>query len=73
MNKIKLKKIISFLLISVGAVLLISEIGSVTKNYYMQSGGIICLMTGLFLVNTTLSSRFTDINMDDQENHQEEE
>ncbi|WP_299443567.1 hypothetical protein [uncultured Aquimarina sp.] len=68
-----MKKIISFLLIATGAILLISEIGSATKNYYMQSGGIVLLMTGLFLVNTSLSSRFTESNEDTHENYQEEE
>ncbi|MFD2561137.1 hypothetical protein [Aquimarina rubra] len=73
MNKTKLKRTISFLLIIVGAVLLIIEIASSKKNYYAQSGGLICLMTGLFLVNSSVSSRSTETNIEYQENSIEEE
>lgn len=57
MNKMKLKKIVSILLIVIGALALLTELGSSQKNYYTQSVGIICLMLGLFLVNSGLSSR----------------
>ncbi|KAA1245504.1 hypothetical protein [Aquimarina sp. RZ0] len=53
----KLKKVGSILLIVIGALALIIELGSSQKNYYIQSTGIICLMLGLFLVNSGLSSR----------------
>ncbi|MDH7446847.1 hypothetical protein [Aquimarina sp. 2201CG14-23] len=60
----KLKKIISLLLIVGGAVLLISEIGASQKNYYLQSVGIVCLMSGLFLINTSLLSRSNEQSVD---------
>ena len=62
MNKTKLKKICSIILIIVGAVVLIIELAASTKNYYMQSFGIICLMVGLFVTNTGVSSKFTENN-----------
>jgi len=47
----------SLLLIVVGGILLMIEIGYTAKNYYRQSAGIICLMLGLFLINTKVSSK----------------
>ncbi len=73
MNKIKLKKIISFILIFTGAVLLVIEIASSSKNYYLQTMGIISLMTGVFLVNTSLSSRSTGAQLESLKNVEEEE
>ncbi len=60
MNGTKLKRIGSTLLIVVGGSALLYELASTTKNYYVQSIGIVCLMGGLFLMNTTLTSRTTD-------------
>ena len=57
MTTAKIKKITSTILIIVGAVLLILEIGSAQKNYYLQALGILCLMSGVFLVNSSLRSR----------------
>ncbi|SHI49992.1 hypothetical protein [Aquimarina spongiae] len=53
----KLKRVLSLLLILMGAIALISEIASVQKNYYIQSVGVVLLMLGLFMVNTKLSSK----------------
>jgi len=53
----KKKKILTRLSIIVGVVLLIIEISSKEKNYYLQSIGIVLLMLGLFMVNATLASR----------------
>ncbi|SEK22785.1 hypothetical protein SAMN04487910_0015 [Aquimarina amphilecti] len=72
MNKLKLKKIVSFLLILIGAVLLIMEIASAKKNYYTQVGGIICLMSGVFLINTNVTSRFSEKTTENQEKNEEE-
>ncbi len=57
MNRNKLKKVGSFLLISTGAIALVSEMYSVNKNYYIQSCGLVVLMLGLFLVNSKLKSK----------------
>ncbi|AXT55711.1 hypothetical protein D1815_08095 [Aquimarina sp. AD1] len=72
MNKLKLKKIISFLLILIGAFLLISEIASAKKNYYLQAGGIICLMSGVFLINAKVTSRFPENTTENQEINEKE-
>jgi len=69
----KLRKIASLLLILIGAVLLIIELGSVQKNYYMQSIGIVSLMIGIFSVNTSLSSRSLDTNVIKRDDYEEEE
>ncbi len=53
----KLKRVLSLLLILMGAIALISEIASTQKNYYIQSIGVVLLMLGLFMVNTKLSSK----------------
>lgn len=60
MNKTKLKEIFSVILIVGGAILLILELASSVKNYYLQAIGIICLMSGLFIVNTSVSSKFEE-------------
>lgn len=73
MNKTKLKKIFSVVLIIGGAILLILELASSTKNYYLQAIGIICLMSGLFMVNTSVSSRFEEIDITVSEVSEEEE
>lgn len=73
MDKIKLKKICSLLLITVGAVFLIIEIASSKKNYYLQSAGIVCLMSGIFIINTSVSSRSTNNNVEYLKNNEEEE
>lgn len=73
MNKIKLRKIASLLLILIGSVLLIIELGAAKKNYYMQSVGIVSLMIGIFSVNTSLSSRSLDTNTVEREDYEEEE
>lgn len=57
MNYLKLKRIGSILLICIGAVLLISEIASSVKNYYLQSIGLVLLMIGVFFVNTNVKSK----------------
>ncbi|PKV51687.1 hypothetical protein ATE84_3779 [Aquimarina sp. MAR_2010_214] len=57
MNYSKIKKIISILLVVIGAIAIISEISSVTKNYYVQSVGVVFLMLGVFLVNTNVKSK----------------
>ncbi len=53
----KVKKGIKLLLIISGAIVLISEIYATEKNYYLQSFGVICLMLGVFLVNTTVTHK----------------
>ncbi|WP_108803019.1 hypothetical protein [Aquimarina sp. Aq107] len=72
MNILKVKKIISFLLILIGAFLLISEIASTKKDYYLQAGGIICLMSGVFLINTKVTSRFPENAIDNPEKKDKE-
>ncbi|WP_438423954.1 hypothetical protein [Aquimarina macrocephali] len=57
MNYSRVKKIISILLVIIGAIAMISEISSVTKNYYIQSVGVIFLMLGVFLINTKVKSK----------------
>ncbi|MEW7277121.1 hypothetical protein ABW636_00830 [Aquimarina sp. 2201CG1-2-11] len=57
MNYLKIKKVGSILLICIGAVLLISQIATSVKNYYIQSIGIVLLMLGIFLVNTSIKSK----------------
>ena len=61
----------SFLLIVAGAILLIIEISSDTKDYYTQSAGIICLMAGLFLVNSNVSSKFANTEIEEKNNEEE--
>ncbi len=73
MKKEKLKKYASLFLILIGVIALISEIGVTTKNYYMQSIGVICLMVGAFFINTKLTSRSTERRVDAQEYMEEEE
>ncbi|WP_298320731.1 hypothetical protein [uncultured Aquimarina sp.] len=68
-----MKKICSLLLITVGAVFLIIEIASSKKNYYLQSAGIVCLMSGIFIINTSVSSRSTNNNVEYLKNNEEEE
>ncbi|OED43522.1 hypothetical protein AB832_02530 [Flavobacteriaceae bacterium (ex Bugula neritina AB1)] len=72
MNKEKLKKYIRLLLILIGVVALLSEIGTTTKNYYIQSIGVICLMIGAFFINTKLISRSAKQGVGDQEHLEEE-
>ncbi|MBW1296793.1 hypothetical protein [Aquimarina litoralis] len=73
MNKTKLKKICQVVLVLIGTILLIVELGSSTKNYYIQTIGIICLMTGLFIINTGVSSRFDKRDVSVPETSEEEE
>ncbi len=54
MRLLHLKKIIRILLLLAGAVLLITELYATTKNYYLQSAGVICVMLALFLLNITI-------------------
>ncbi|GAA0724180.1 hypothetical protein GCM10009430_28460 [Aquimarina litoralis] len=61
MDKTKLKRIFSIVLILGGAIFLILELASSVKNYYLQAIGIVCLMTGLFIVNTAVSSKSEEI------------
>lgn len=63
MNYNKIKKIGSILFIIIGAIAVISEISSTSKNYYIQSVGVIFLMAGVFLINTNVKSK-TEINSD---------
>jgi len=70
---VKLKKIVSILLILGGGILLIIELTATKKNYYVQTAGIICLMSGVFLVNTNVSSKSINDTQDTSENYQEEE
>ncbi len=65
----KIKKIGSILLILVGGTALIIEIASETKNYYLQSTGVILLMFGLFMVNSKVTSK---TKVDSQEYLEEE-
>ncbi|GAA4277967.1 hypothetical protein [Aquimarina mytili] len=57
MKQERVKKIISLLSISIGAIALISEISSKNKNYYIQSIGVVPLMIGLFLLNSKIESK----------------
>ena len=70
MNYRRVKKIMSILLVMIGAIALISEISSITKNYYIQSIGVVFLMLGVFLINTNVKSK-TKIDSDPY--HEEEE
>ncbi|WP_106794658.1 hypothetical protein [Aquimarina sp. Aq78] len=71
MNYSRVKKIISILLVIIGAIAMISEISSVTKNYYIQSVGVIFLMLGVFLINTKVKSK-TKIDSDPYFEEEEE-
>jgi len=57
MGKDTIKKIIRLFLIGVGAIALVSELFSKTKNYYIQILGLVLLMIGLFWVNTKITSK----------------
>ncbi len=70
MNYSRIKRITSILLITMGAVALISEIASMKKNYYIQSMGLVFLMLGLFMINTKVKSK-TDT-LSDQDYKEEE-
>ncbi len=70
MNNFKIKKIASVLMIMIGAIALIIEIGAEIKNYYIQSIGVVLLMLGLFLINSGLSSKTT---LDSKKHIEEEE
>lgn len=72
MNMNTIKKISSILLIGIGAVLLVMELASSQKNYYFQSIGIVCLMLGLFTVNSKLESRSAKKDHESSENRDEE-
>lgn len=61
MNSKRIIKAICFILIMAGAIILIKEIGSTQKNYYLQSAGLISLMLGLFVLNSKLVSRFEKV------------
>ncbi len=65
----EIKKIISILLILVGAATLMVEIASKNKNYYLQSAGLVLLMIGLFVVNSKVKSK---VEVDLQEYFEEE-
>ena len=71
MNFRKWKKIASFLLIVIGAILLLIEIGTDTNNYYTQSVGVIFLMGGLFFVNSNVSSKFSNTEIEEDNNEEE--
>ncbi|MDY8138975.1 hypothetical protein [Aquimarina sp. 2201CG5-10] len=73
MNYKKVKKAISIILIIAGAVALITEIATAKKNYYMQSVGVVCLMIGLFMINSGLSSRHDTTNVNNSHIKEEEE
>ncbi len=70
MSNFKIKKVASVLMIMIGAIALISEIGAEIKNYYIQSIGVVLLMLGLFLINSGLSSKTT---LDSKKHIEEEE
>jgi len=57
MGKDTIKKIIRLFLIGVGAIALVSELFSKTKNYYIQILGLVFLMVGLFWLNTKITSK----------------
>ncbi|WP_449371664.1 hypothetical protein [Aquimarina aggregata] len=57
MNYSKMKKITSVVLIAIGAIALLSEIATSTKNYYIQIVGVIALMLGVFMVNSKVNSK----------------
>ncbi|TPN82356.1 hypothetical protein [Aquimarina algicola] len=57
MNSNTIKKVGSVLLIITGAIILLTEMYTATKNYYFQSIGIIFLMIGLFLINSNIKSK----------------
>ncbi len=71
MNFSKLKKIGSVFLIIIGVVALISELASSEKNYYVQSIGFVCLMIGLYTINSKLESKKVKDNFDFNENSEE--
>jgi len=68
-----MKKYIRLLSILIGVVLLIWQIGTTVKNYYIQSIGVICLMAGAFFMNTKLTSRSTEEDKGMYEGTREEE
>ncbi|MEB3347933.1 hypothetical protein U6A24_20830 [Aquimarina gracilis] len=57
MNLSRIKKTLSLLSIFMGGALLIIEISSEEKNYYLQTIGLVMLMVGLFMVNSRVKSK----------------
>ncbi len=57
MNQGKIKRIGSIAFIVMGAIILVIEISSRNKNYYLQSAGVVLLMLGLFVINSKLTSK----------------
>ncbi|MBQ0735486.1 hypothetical protein [Aquimarina celericrescens] len=69
MNQGKIKRIGSIAFIVMGAIILVIEIASRNKNYYLQSAGVVLLMLGLFVINSKLTSKSK---VDSQEYFEEE-
>lgn len=65
-------KIIKIILIFGGAAMLVYELSQSTKNYYIQALGISLLMIGLFLVNSKVPHKESNINNRDLENEMED-
>ncbi|GAA3518237.1 hypothetical protein GCM10022393_35440 [Aquimarina addita] len=77
MNSLRTKRVASVLLMGIGTILLIIEMISLSKNYYLQSLGIVCLMIGLYLINASITSKSdqnivaTNENFDKEEKEEE--
>ncbi|WP_148783817.1 hypothetical protein [Aquimarina intermedia] len=57
MKSTSFKTILKTSCIAIGIGILVHQLMAEEKNYYLQSLGVVCLMGGLYMVNTTLSSR----------------
>lgn len=57
MEKRKIKRLLSIALLTLGAVLLIMELAELSQSYYIQSIGLISLMSGIFLLNTRIQPK----------------
>ena len=65
-------RIIKIILILSGAGILVYEISKSTKDYYLQTIGVILLMVGLFLVNKKIPHKDSNINTENFENEIED-
>ncbi|UZO79536.1 hypothetical protein NBT05_11255 [Aquimarina sp. ERC-38] len=59
-----MKKKIAVIAILVGALILIVQLALKSKGYYVQSVGILLLMGGLFLINTSIPSSTSNVEKD---------
>lgn len=65
------KRWLAIVSIIVGAIVLIIQIYRFQKNHYLQTLGVVCLMGGLFLINTSVSSKPTKLDLEVQNEEEE--